>query len=86
MKAGGGIIDDEALDVAEELNPTYPPCMSSWRGPVVGGDRRSVLGQHLAAAMALVDKRRSASVHVLNAADENAQKSKPNGRKTNAIL
>jgi hypothetical protein len=33
--------------------------------------------------MALADERRSASAHVLSAADENAQKSKPNVSKTN---
>ena len=42
-----------------------------------------MLGQHLAAAMALADERRNASAHVLRVADENAQKSKPNVRKTN---
>ena len=43
-----------------------------------------MLRQQLHAAMALADERRSVGVHVLNAADENVQKSKPNGRKTNA--
>jgi hypothetical protein len=33
--------------------------------------------------MALADERRSASAHMLSAADGNAQKSKPNGGKTN---
>ena len=33
-----------------------------------------MLGQHLAAAMALVDKRRSASVHVLRTTDEKRAK------------
>jgi hypothetical protein len=43
-----------------------------------------MLGQDPAAAMALADERRSATADVLSAADENARKSKPNGRKTNA--
>jgi hypothetical protein len=43
-----------------------------------------MLCQDPAAAMALADERRSATAYVLSAANENAQKSKPNGRKTNA--
>jgi hypothetical protein len=43
----------------------------------------SVLGEHLAAAMALADESRNANARMLSAADENAQKSKPDCLKRN---
>jgi hypothetical protein len=62
MKAGSAIIDDEGAPVAEELDPTRPPCTSSHRrtgypvghadqdGPTSGGHRSRHYDERSAAA------------------------------------